>query len=345
MKTQTLIQSENILPPEILLFEMATGFMKTQVLYVAAKLKLADILDDNPTGIKKLASATKTDSEALSRLMRSLISLGVIKIDDDQRYSLTALGKSLCSKSPTSLRSFVLLTGNSFWWKPWGEFLTSVSSGKNNLESTLGTDYIGYLKADPELAKVHNQCMSSVSNASNPALLNGYDFHGYETIVDVGGGEGSLLQAILQKYPEANGILFDIPPVIESCAKSEDNSESRIKKIGGNFFESVPKGGDLYILKQIIHDWNDELCGRILHNCRKAMNENGKVLIIENIINAGDDQVIPNLFDLHMLVMSDGGKERTKEEFHKLITKSGFHLNRIIKTESSYSILELIPFK
>jgi hypothetical protein len=215
-----------------------------------------------------------------------------------------------------------------------------VKTGEAAFDHMFGMSYSEYLKTHPDIAKIFNECMTSVSCAHNPAIVGSYDFSCFHKIVDVGGGHGSLLTAILKANPTLTGILFDLSHVINSCDGFDSELSGRCEVIGGDFFEEVPAGGDAYILKQIIHNWSDDLSIKILRNCHKAMTDGGRVLVIEAVIEPGNAPNITKFFDLHMLVTGPGAKERTESEFRSLFKTAGFELTKIIPTPSSFSIIE-----
>ncbi len=340
MQQQKDINEQNTIPPPVQLFEIATGFMKAQAVYVAAKLGIADLLKDGPKKVDELASITGAHSNSLYRLLRALASIGVFAEKGDGNFEITPMASALQSDTPMSLRPYVLLLGDKSWRDPWGNLLHSVKTGEAAFDHMFGMSYSEYLETHPDMAKTFNECMSSVSKAHNPAIVGSYNFSPFQKIVDVGGGHGSLLTAILKANPKLTGILFDLPHVVNSIDKSNVEIGGRCEIIGGDFFEEVPAGGDAYILKQIIHDWNNELSIKILQNCHKAMAEEGRVLVIEAVIEPSNTQSISKFFDVHMLVTAPGAKERTESEFRSLFNAAGFELSKIIPTPSSFCIIE-----
>jgi hypothetical protein len=340
MKKQKNIKNQNTIPPAVQLFEIATGFMKSQAIYVAAKLGIADLLKERPKKVDELANMTSVHKDSLYRLLRALASIGIFAEKSDGTFALTSMASVLQSNVPVSLRPYVLLLGDKSWWNSWGDLLGSVKTGKAAFDHLFGMGYSEYLEKHPDISEIFNECMTSVSRVNNPAIINNYDFSCFDKIIDVGGGHGSLLTAILKSFPKLKGILFDQPHVINSCNGFDLDVSDRCEMISGDFFKEVPVGGDAYILKQIIHDWNDELSIRILKNCYIAMRENGRLLIIEAVIEPGSTQSINKFFDLHMLVTAPGGKERDKSEFQSLLNSAGFELSKVIHTPSSFCIIE-----
>jgi len=273
-------------------------------------------------------------------LLRTLSSIGIFAEKDDAYFELTPMASALRSDVPMSLRSYAMLLGDKSWWDSWGNLLYSVKTGEAAFDHLFGMGYTEYLENHPDLAQVFNETMTSVSQSHNPAIVASYDFSGFQTIVDVGGGHGSLLTAILKANPLLKGVLFDLPHVVNSIDQMDEEISERCEIIGGDFFEQVPAGGDAYLLKQIIHDWGDETSIKILKNCHQAMNENGRVLVIDAIIEPGNTPSVTTLFDLHMLVTAPGGMERTESEFRSLFKEAGFEVSRIIPTPSTFFIIE-----
>ena len=331
---------QNSLPPPVQLFEIATGFMKSQAIYVAAKLGIADLLKDDAKNITELAKITGADRDSLYRLLRALASIGIFaeKINGD--FELTPMAAALLSDVPMSLRPYVMLLGDVSWWASWGSLLHSVKTGEAAFNYLFGMDYTEYLEKHPGLAQIFNETMTSVSQAHNPAIVASYDFSSFQKIVDVGGGHGSLLFAILNANPLLKGVLFDLPHVVNTIDQSNVEIAEHCEIVGGDFFQQVPAGGDAYLLKQIIHDWDDEHSVKILKKCHQAMTENGRVLVIDAIIEPGNAPNITKLFDLHMLVTAPGGKERTEFEFRSLFKEAGFEVSKIISTPTTFFIIE-----
>jgi hypothetical protein len=340
MKKQQDIVKENSIPPSVQLFKIAIGFMKAQAIYVAAKLGIADLLRDGPKKVEELANAVGVHGNSLYRLLRALAGIGIFAEKEDGSFELTPMASALQSDVPMSLRPYILLLGDKSWWEPWSNLLYSVKTGAPAFDHMFGMGYSEFLEKHPDADKIFNECMTSVSQAHNPAIVGCYDFSRFRKIVDVGGGHGSLLTAILKANPGVSGVLCDLPHIVDSIDKLDVELSGRCEIAAGDFFEEVPAGGDAYVLKQIIHDWNDERSITILKNCYKVMTEDGRVLVIEGMIEAGNTPSIFKLFDLHMLVTAPGGKERTESEFRSLFNGAGFELSKIIPTPSSFCIIE-----
>jgi hypothetical protein len=342
MSKQELIKHTNETPPPVALMQMMFGFMISQLIFVAAKLGIADLLKDSPKSIDELAQATETDIRALYRILRTLASVGIFaEIEQSQRFTLTPLGQYLQTSIPGSLHGIALYMGSDPHWRTYGDILYSVQTGKQAFEHTVGMAPFKYLAQNPEWAKLFNDAMTSLNGAEDFAIPDSYDFAPLGKVVDVGGGRGSLIASILKANPKMQGILFEIPPVIESAKhliKAEGIAE-RCELVGGDAFQSVPKGGDAYILKHVIHAFDDDLAVTLLRNVHHAMPVKGKLLVCEMIIPPGNESHFSKLADIEMLMLP-GGYERTEEEYRRLFEKAGFSLTKIFRTSSSVSVIE-----
>ncbi|MDQ3650224.1 MAG: acetylserotonin O-methyltransferase [Acidobacteriota bacterium] len=331
------------MPPEAFLTNLAFGAMMTQALYVAAKLGIADLLKDKPRSITELAAATGTHEGALYRVLRSLAGVGVFAETDPKVFSLTQYAEPLRSDAPSSMRNGAIFMGEEWHWRVWSDMLYSVRTGKPAWGHVHGAEVFDYFEANREQAEIFNGAMTDMSVGTAPVVVEAYDFSSFKTIADIAGGHGYLLAQILKATPNLDGILFDMPQVIEGAGAlfEKEGVTNRVEKVAGSFFESVPSGADAYIMKHIIHDWDDERCVRILSNIHAAMSDDGKVLIAETVVPAGDAPHYSKLLDLEMLV-SPGGAERTEAEYRALLAAAGFTLTRIIPTKSPFSIIEAV---
>jgi hypothetical protein len=274
-------------------------------------------------------------------VLRALASVGIFTQDDKDRYGITPLSETLRADVPGSLRAFAMTELGEEHYPAWGNLLHSVGTGEIAFDHTFGMDIWKYFAGHPDNAKIFNDAMSGMTAQANEALHAAYDFAGINTLVDIGGGHGGLLTSILRRDPQMHGILFDSPLVIDGARESVQESDvaQRCELAGGNFFESVPSGGDAHILKWIIHDWDDEKSLVILSNSHRALAENGKLILVEAVVPPGSEFHFSKFMDLNMLVMT-GGHERTEEEFRRLYEASGFRLTRIVPTESPFSVIE-----
>ena len=324
--------------------QLATGFWVSQALYVAARLGVADLLSGSPRTSLELAKATKVHPQALYRLLRALASVRVFAEDEQGRFSSTPLSECIRTTTPGSLRPFVLIQGEPESWLSWGSLLHSVTTGVPAFDHVFGKPQFAYLAEHPEAARVFDEAMTSRSAAEIEDVLRSYDFSGSSCFVDVGGGHGALLRAVLHAYPHARGALFELPHVIESARRSlsECVGSQRCRLEAGDFFETIPGGFDVYLLKKVIHDWNDEQAIRILKNCRKAMAPHARLLLIELLVPTGNDPSFAKLLDLLMMIWP-GGRERTAAEYRQILESADLRLMRIVPTQGLVSIIEAAP--
>ncbi|HKT37406.1 MAG TPA: methyltransferase [Ktedonobacterales bacterium] len=318
--------------------QILNGFRVTQALYVAARLGLADILKDGPQPVAALATTTGANADALYRVLRALASLGVFEESTDRRFALTPLAALLQQDHPNSLRAQALFRGDEPY-RAWGELFGSVMSGENAFEQVFGAPHFQYLAQHPTQNEIFNQTMSASSRQVAMAIASAYDFSAARTIVDIAGGQGALIAAILRANPDLHGILFDQPhvvanarPILEAAGVAD-----RCELVSGDFFVSVPSG-DLYTLQRILHDWDDERAIAILRSCAEAMALGGRALVIESVIEPGNDPSPAKFLDLMMFVMN-GGRERTAEEYRRLFAAAELRLTRIIPTGAA-SLIE-----
>ncbi len=325
------------------LVSMITGYWISQAVYVAAELGLADLIKKGPQTPEQLAAATKTQPEALYRLLRALASLGVFREDEQQRFGMTPAAESLASDSPHSQRAVAIMMGEQHY-ACWGELLYSVRTGKNAFDKIYGEPVFNWLSKHPPEAKTFDDAMVAIHGRETAAMLDGFDFAGIGTLADVGGGNGSVLRGVLERYPAMRGMLCDLPGVVERANPqiAAAGLAGRLQTIPTNFFEAIPPGADAYLMRHIIHDWNDEQSLQILRNARAAMGDSGRLLIVENVIPAGNDPSFAKLLDLNMLVIP-GGKERTETEYRELFAAAGFQLTQITPTRADVSVIEGRP--
>lgn len=329
------------LPPEAYITQLAFGALITQALAAAAKLGVADLLAEKPLPVSELAAKTESHERSLYRVLRSLASVGVFVETEPKVFANTVYSEVLRSDVPNSTKGGAIFMGADWHWSVWGDMLYSVKTGKPAWGHIHGQEVFDYFPAHPEAAEIFNNAMTNMSTGTAPAIVEALDLTGINTIADIAGGHGYLLSQILKANPDVKGVLFDMPSVIEGAASllEKEGVAERVEKVSGDFFASVPSGADAYIMKHIIHDWNDEQCVTILKNIYSAMNENGKVLIVEVVVPTGNEPHFSKIMDLEMLV-SPGGVERTDEEYKELLAAAGFCLTRIIPTKSPYSIVE-----
>ncbi|MDT4969259.1 MAG: hypothetical protein QOJ64_3996 [Acidobacteriota bacterium] len=327
-------------PPQAIMMQMITGAWVSQLIYVAARLGIADLLKDGPRSADELAGSTKTDAPTLYRVMRALASLGIFAEDENKRFSMTPLATPL-QAGPGSLRAMALHLAERPSWLAWGDLLYSVQTGKTAFPHVHGQEIFTYYAEHPESSEPFNQAMTNFSETVIAALIKSYDFSAATRLVDVGGGHGSLLAAVLKANPDMKGVLYDLSPAAEGAKQrvAEEGLADRCEVMAGDFFESVPAGGDTYIMKHIIHDWDEERAIAILKNCHRAMADDGRLLLIEAVIAPGNEPSLGKLMDINMLVLP-GGRERTEKEYAELFSRVGFRLTKVTPTESPVSVIE-----
>ena len=333
----------NQTPAPVQMLQIISGFWISRAVYVIAKLGIPDLLKSGPKTAEELASATKVHAPSLFRILRALASVGVLT-SEGGHFAQTPLSETLITDAPGSLRWFAVSELGQEHYPAWGNLMHSVKTGEIAFDNFFGMDVWKYFQQNPEDAAVFNNSMSNMTTAANDAILSLYNFSGFRTIVDVGGGHGGLITTILKANPESKGVLFDAPQVIEGARPKIDAAglADRCETVAGDFFKSVPAGGDAYIMKWIVHDWDDEKSVTILRNCRNRMQDNGKLILVDCVVPETDEPHFSKFIDLNMLVMT-GGKERTAKEFEQLLGTAGFRLTRIIPTDLPFSIVEAEP--
>ena len=329
-------------PPTAVMFGLMTGRFVSTLIYVAAKLELADHLKDGPRTAEQLAAATGAQAPALYRVLRTLASVGIFEEIKEKRFRLTPTAATLQKGIPGSMHPVALMLGEKYHTDAWAQLLHGVKTGATPFFKAHGVSAFEYLDRHPEDLRIFGEAMTSVSAMENPAIAAAYKFGGIRTLVDVGGGNGSLLATILKANPKMRGVLFDRPSVTERAKQDGHLTAKGIAERcafeSGDFFEAVPKGGDAYIMKRTLHDWDDEQCAKIVANCSGAMSDRGRVLVVDSVIAPGNAPDRGKLLDMQMLVM--GGRERTKQEFAAVFRKAGLKLTRVVATKCPLSIVE-----
>lgn len=324
--------------------DMIMGFRVTQLLYVAARLNLAGHLIDGPQSAEDVAARVGADSTSLHRLMRALTSLGILAEAGGGRFGVTPLGRLLAPDVPNSLGGLAILYGDEWLWKAYGRMLHSVRTGQTAFAQVHGMSLFEFLDTHPDAAAQFQAAMNAYSRLEVSAILEAYTFPEGATVVDVGGGHGTLLAALLTAHPSMTGVLFDQPSVVENAGRvfADARVSSRATVVGGDFFSELPARGDLYLLKSVLHNWPDGDAERILQCCRRAMSPRARLLIAERVVPPGNVPSEAKLFDINMLVIL-GGKERTEEEYRELLRRAGFSLVQVIATKSPHSLIEAQP--
>jgi hypothetical protein len=317
-----------------------SAYWVSQAVYVAAKLGIADLLADGAQNAEQLAVSTDTHAESLYRLLRALASVGIFEEDHNHCFALTPLADQLRSDLEGSQRSLVLMMGEEHY-RTWSDLLYSVQTGEVAFDKSYGMPIFEYLSQHPDKGQIFDEAMTGIHGHETEQVLEAYDFAGIQTLADIGGGNGSKIATILERNPHMQGILFDLPPVIQRALPDLEarGLSDRCQAVGGSFFESVPDGADAYLLRHIIHDWDDENAITILTKCREAMHQDSKLLVIESVIPPGNDPFFGKFLDLTMLLIP-GGKERTVQEYRQLFEDAGLMLSRVVPTSGEISVIE-----
>ncbi len=331
-------------PPAVVLRRMTTAYWTSQAIYVTTRLGIPDLLANRPQTSEALAAATDTHAPSLYRLLRAVASLGILEEDETRQFTLTPMGRLLRSDVSGSMRAWTILLGEPWFRGAWDNLLHSVRTGNAAFEAVHGAEFWAYVGRDPDANALFNAAMSSVAPIRTKSTVEAYDFSAFRVVVDVGGGHGTLLAAILASHPKVRGILFDLPHVVEGAGAGlrAAGVSDRCEIVGGSFLEAVPAGGDAYVLQSVIHDWDDESSVRILQSCRRSMGRGAKLLLVELVVPTGNEDHPSKLSDLNMLVLCQG-RERTAEEFSGLLAIAGLMLRRILPTSSPWSVLEAVP--
>ncbi len=323
--------------------QMIAGYWLSQMTYVAARLNLADLLASGPRTVADLAAHTQCHPRSLGRLLRGLASVGLFAEHAPGTFGMTPDAEFLRDDHPETVRPMALMMGG-VQYQAWGDLLHSVQTGETGFEHRFGKPLFDYLAEQPEQAAVFDRAMVAIHGGETAAILDAYDFSGFRRIIDVGGGNASQLIEMLGRHPTLTGAVFDLPHVAERAAQSLRTAglTERGQAVGGSFFESIPGGADAYLLRHIIHDWDDQKSVQILQRVRAAMPPQGKLLVIETVIPPGNDPSFAKLLDLTMLVIP-GGVERTEPEYRELYTGAGFQLTRIVSTAAGVDVIEGVP--
>jgi len=320
------------------MMQMITGYWVSACIYAVAKLGIADLLSLGALPIEDLAQRTQTDSDALYRVMWALSSVGVFHELPQKRFEQTPFSALLVSDIPGSVRYMAIMMGEEHY-QVWGNLLTSLKTGDRAFETVYGMPVFEYFQKNPESGEIFNNAMTGFASGMHSAVVNVYDFSRFQTLVDVGGGHGALLTNILHRFPNLKGILFDLPHVGEHAPIATELA-GRLQTVSGDFFLPSLPGADAYILSTMIHDWSDELSLKILKNIHTAMSDNGTLLLVENVVEADNQPHFGKFLDINMLLMTEGGRERTSAEYRALYQQAGFELTQIIPTNSRICIIE-----
>ena len=317
--------------------QLIRGYWTTQAIFVAAELGVADLLGDGPKDPDELGKLAGVRADMLYRVLRALASIGIFAEDAEGRFMLTPLAETL--RGDSGQRAYARLHGQDLY-QTWGKLLDAVHSGNSGFSHAFGMPAFEYFSKHPDRGVVFDRAMTGHHGPEAGPMLDAYDFSGFDELVDVGGGNGSLLTAILRRHSRMRGVLFDLPRVVERAAPSMANAGlgERCRIVGGDCLKSVPSGADAYLLRHVVHDWSDEDAAIMLRNCRSAMKPDGKVLVVEIVVPAGNDPSFAKWMDLMMVTY--GGKERSEKQYRQLFGAAGLQLTRIVPTKAGISVIE-----
>ena len=326
------------------LIRLMSGLWISQLIYVISKLGIPDLLREGPRSAEELAAETGADAPSLYRVLRALTTVGVLFEDERRNFYLTPLSLHLRSGVHGSLRSLAIMFGEPWHWDVWGSLLHSVRTGQPAFEHVHGVGTYEYVTENPDAAAVYDSAMTSITRQTAAAIAEAYDFDEIGTIVDVGGGHGTLLIDILTEHPHLRGTVFDLPHVVEGAHEriAEAGLADRLDAVGGDCFEHIHPGADAYITKSFIHSFDDDTASRILATIRRALPPGGRVLVCEMVLPDDNEPHFGKLLDIEMLTQSADGRDRTEEEFRALFASAGLRLRRVIETDSPVSVLEAV---
>ncbi|BCL84231.1 methyltransferase [Ktedonobacteria bacterium brp13] len=329
--------------PFIILLGLVGGVRLAKAVHVAVQLGIPDLVDTTPISAKELAELTGSHERSLYRLLRAIASIGIFKEVEPTQFVATELSLYLRKDYPNTVRYMVMMMFTDSDWEAWERLDYSVRTGHSAFEHVHGTDSWTYLTSHPEEYEIFNRAMTSISDTTNASIINAYDFSTIHTLADIGGGHGKVLATILQAHPSMQGILFDLAPVADTARDviAEAGLEERCQVIGGSFFDEIPTGADAYLLKHVLHDWDDAACKKILDACHSAMPAGTKLLIAEQVLPLTDIPVSVASTDLSMLV-GPGGCERTEQEYHTLLEASGFKIIKVHPTHALHCVVEAV---
>lgn len=332
------------LPPQAIMMQLITGKFMTQLLAAAAHLGIANQLEDGPKSAAELAPRVGAHEGALYRVLRALTVVGVLSESADASFSLTPLGELLRDDHPASVAAMAKFMGEGWHSACWANLLHSVKTNGSAFQHTHGSSPWQWVQSHPVEGELFNDAMTSFSKMGTAPIVAAYDFSGFKRIADIGGGHGVLLAGILKANPGATGVLFDQPQVVRGASKvlQGEGVAARCEVVPGSFFEGVPDDCDAYVMKAIIHDWNDEACASILKACAAALRPGGRVLVIEQVVPPPGVPSFAKVLDIEMLVITDGGRERTEAEFAQLFARAGLRLTRVVPTQSPLSVIEAV---
>ena len=337
MTTPSSAADHPALPPSAQLIQMLFGKHVTYCIAAVAHLGVADHIGDTAVGVEELAKKVKANDLSLYRVMRALASVGIFAETTKRNFALTPMAETLKTDAPGSMRFMAMMTGDTWTSRPFEYITDTVRSGNSAMSAAFGKTVFELLQSSPEQAQTFNRAMTNLSAMETSSIVNGYDFSGIRQLADVGGGHGFLLSSILDHNPGMQGVLYDLASVVTDAL-----AHPRITVESGSFFEKAPAGCDAYIMKHIIHDWDDDRCTQILKVIGEQLPANGKVLVCEMVVSENSAPEMVKMLDIEMLMLTDGGMERTESEFRELFAKAGLRLNRMVRTEGPMCVLEAV---
>lgn len=310
--------------------DLVGGFRITQLLHVVARLNIADALQSAPKTAQALATECGVDAHNLHRVLRALASQGIFAEDADGRFTLTRLAEPLCSDAPESVRHYAIMQGEPWMWRPMGRMMDAVRTGEVPFEDLYDDTFFQYLARQEEWGAIYNRNVTNRSRREAQAVLQTCDFSGVDTLVDVGGGQGNFLATVLERQPDLSGVLLDLPSLMPAARElmQQRGVADRARLVGGDFFASVPDGGDVYVLQAVLHDWSDERALKILENCRNAMQEGTRLVVVDTIIPPGNAPDPVKMSEVTIMVVL-GGRDRSEAEFRAMLAETGFALDRV----------------
>lgn len=327
------------------LLRLANGVVVQQAVYAAAKLGIADLLNDGPKTAKELANQLRVNESALYRILRLLSSQGIFQELAQSTFSNSDLSEFLRTGVPGSVRPLFVFRGSEFCFAPFGEILYTIETGIPAREKLYGMNAFEHFKGNPEMARIFDDAMTNFSQLTGPSIAGAYDFGRWDSLMDVGGGNGLLLSTILKAHPSLRGVLADLPHVLDRARERGflgGELESRTSLESCDMFREVPSGCRAYLMKSVIHDWDDERANDILAACRRAVPGNGALLLVELLLPEGNQPSFGKFSDVLMLMLT-GGKERSIEQYRKLLAGAGFHLNQVYPVPGDFCVIESFP--
>jgi C-methyltransferase len=328
--------------PHIAMMKIITSRWLAQAVTGAADIGIADHMTREPRDVAELAQAIGGHEDSLYRLLKALTAFGIFAQPEPRRFALTPLGETLRSDSAHSMRGVARFFGHETMVRAWARLPYAVQHGKPALDQVTGVTGFEFVGKDPAMAAIFNEAMRSFSRAEIDGILASYDFAGVQTLADVGGSYGHLLAAILAKHPDMKGVLFDLPHAADGARKTfaDAGIAARVEVVAGSIFEKTPPPCDVVILKHVIHNWSDEASIKILKSCAASLRPGGKVLIVEMLEPVESVPHLAKLFDLEMLAMTPGGRERNEADFARLFAEAGLRAKRVVSTPSLVAIIE-----